>query len=123
MGSIDELRPLEEGDTIKAYYRVVLKSKFESLFKINAVANIKMSLHEKVSQVTLFQFLVQNSLAWDCNRFKILKHGNNEVSINLVVPIEEAVLVWIVHVWHLKCSSEFLHKWSEQEVLVHGLLN
>jgi hypothetical protein len=82
-----------------------------------------MSLHKKVSQVTFFQLMVQNSLSWDCDRFEILKHVNNEVSIDLVVPVEEAVLVWIVHVGHLECSPEFLHEWGEQEVLVHCLLH
>ena len=82
-----------------------------------------MSLHKKVSQVTFFQLMVQNSLSWDYDRFEILKYVNNKVSIDLVVPVEEAVLVWIVHVGRLECSPEFLHEWGEQEVLVHGLLH
>ena len=72
MSSVDVLRPLEKGYAIKSNNRIVLESKLEPLFKINAVANIKVTLHEKVSQVTFFQLMVQNGLSWDIDRFKIL---------------------------------------------------
>ena len=72
MSSVNVLRPLEKGYAIKSNNRIVLESKLEPLFKINAVPNIKVTLHEKVSQVTFFQLMVQNGLSWDIDRFKIL---------------------------------------------------
>ena len=108
--SIDVLRSLEESHSIQANHGIVLEPQGELGVKVDAVANVEGPIHEEVGEVTLFQFPVQNFISFQLDRLKFLQNANDKVSVDLVIPREEAVLIDIVHVGDFEGSSKLLQE-------------
>lgn len=49
--AVDELRSLEEGHAVEAHNAVVTETKAELCVQIDAISNIKRSLHEEVGKI------------------------------------------------------------------------